>query len=740
MMNTKELISEYQRSSFFLYGNSDEIIKFLEFKNILTFKNLINIIEADSRHVNFTPEVVSIFFGKFSKAINAKYILDPFAKYGKIVFEIEKYNPYRIDSYSINRDEFNILKLFSGKDKNIYNGSFLNFENTKKYDLVASDLPFGLKMNYLYNDFEIKDFGLAVIAKSIDLIDEDGYIIATFPNNIVFNDRYLLELKKLEESNLYVNGVINLPIGAYSPITSILTKIIIFGKKKTERFIASIHSVDNIDAIIESFLNKRNSSIAENGIFVDKEKYEDFSIYQQEMILQKSKNFFSGELVSLSYAIKYINLPQKKANFSNVSNNIFIPMSGKNNVVTSVNNFEISNQNYFQIILNPEIVLAKYAAFFFNGPIGIEQRRKYQGLNNNRINSKIISKIPFILPDIEMQRKIIEVNQEIEEVEYKLSTIKDKFIATPVDYKNIQNKIKNINNTETLEDWIESLPHPIATILRRYITSDSYSEKQKNLLKFFEALSELLSTIFLSLAEQQEQLLKNYLNLKGINIDTLSRASFGLWVEINKIFAKKFRTMLSRENEERELLYQIFSTNNVSVIERLCDKKLYSTLDEARIKRNEWEGHSGVYDENVYRKHVEILHEELLKVRKSLGNIFEELQLIRPYRTIKKGGEYTNFVELIIGSNTVLKRKEIKTLCGTLDSDSLYVYMEDSQKVIELVPIIIMNSSKNEFHYYSKIENGSTKYISYNQNYSHDKEIDGICLLSRIQNIIKMYT
>lgn len=714
-------------------------MKFLESNNELTYENVIKIIE-ECDNMQRTPDIVACFLANFTKITKAENILDPFAQYGKLVFEISKLNLARIKAISVNYEGYKIIEAFADDKISVYNNDFLRMECKSKYDLIVSDLPFALKKTDFYNGLKIDDFGLSIVAKCISLLNDDGYMIVTFPSDIVRDKKSLQILRHFEEDFLFVKGVIDMPIGTYAPITNIPTKLIIFSKKKTsKKFIAQLSNINECDEIVKCFISGKNSDNTETGQFIEHDKYADFSMYQRDISNQKLIKPFAGKLSSIKEIKSSIHRPDSNNDFLDTQNSIFIPKIGVSKVVTSVDDFEIKAQNYIQVILNPELVSAKYAAFFFNGPEGMDIRRKYQSLkvipSFNLVN---IEDIPFILPDNKTQGDILAVYQEVEEVEAQLIAVKNKLLNNPAAYKMVQSGVRNINNTETLDDWIETIPFPVATILRKYIASNSDRDKQELLLKFFEAISELFSTIFLSITAQAESILTGSEILNGIDERMYERASFGSWVEINNRFAKYFRTMLSKSNEEREFVYYIFGTTNTNVIERLCNKELYVILNRAKEYRNKWDAHAGLYKNAVYQEHSSILQGELLKVRGILNDVFEDVELVRVHEMKRVSDVYSNTVDLLTGSNNVFKKNVIKSIFEGLNSDSLYVHFKESNNLIELLPIICMESNKSECHFYSRTSKNSTEYISYNPENDHEKVVPSKELLNRIRELINI--
>lgn len=734
-----EILNEYRTSGESI-SDIDSLVNFLSHKDNLAYDDIINIIFSLNRHNPSTPQIVSSFLASFAEAIKAHSVLDPFAKYGQVAFETSKYTESHIDAVSLDYTGHGIVKSFTPCNVTAHLGDILQLNFDNKYDLIISDFPFSAKTNYVFKGEMIKDLGLAMVARCIELVKDDGYIIATFANGITFRTDLLRTLKKMEDESMYVSGMIDLPSGAYAPFTNISCKLVIFEKKAvSKKFIAQLTSLKDIDAIISNFIIKKETKQSNLGMFVHPKDYIDYSAYQQKQNNERLAKLFGGQYTTLK-ELGTAYRPNSNNEFTDTGNSIFIPKIGVSKVVTSVNDFEIKPQNYIQVVLNQELILNRYAAYFFNIPKGIDIRRDYQqgGAIPNFSLSSILN-IPIVLSDMNTQLNILETHQAVIELESQLNAIKNELYSTPMSYRKIKVRLKNINNEETLEDWVEKIPFPIASVLRRYITATEDKDRQKALLQFFEALSAFISALFLSFVKESKTALVGVSIITDIEIKSFEKATFGSWVTINSQYAKSFRELLAIK-ENRALIYRIFATKNTSVIERLCNKDLYVVLGEANRLRNIWEGHGGAYSNEHYRDHVETLHGILLKIRNILNDVFDEFQLVRGSKLSKKSGIFINTAELLIGSNNLFKSKSIESGTIALDEGKLYIHTREDNTVIELIPLLVMGSTpssiKNACYFYSRTAGKATEYISYHYEENPETEVPGNSVLSELMNIM----
>jgi hypothetical protein len=278
---------------------------------------------------------------------------------------VAKNEAHKIHAVCFERNLCTTIQSFAPTNVSILSGDILQLNLNEKYDLILSDLPFGMHVDYTFDGEKIIDTGIAIAARCIELLNDEGYIIAPFTH---FSFQKLVFLEK---ESLYINAVIDLPVGTYS-YTSIPSKLVVFSKNVADnRFVAQLSSIADIQSIVGSFFSKKTNKSAILGMFVDPKKCSSFSMYQQKLRMEKLEKQFLGQQNTLEEIAVNVHRPNADKEFKDQQNSIFIPKIGISKVVTSINDFEIKPQNYIQVSLKPELILARYAAFFFNSPKGL---------------------------------------------------------------------------------------------------------------------------------------------------------------------------------------------------------------------------------------------------------------------------------------------------------------------------------------------------------------------------------
>jgi hypothetical protein len=109
---------------------------------------------------------------------------------------------------------------------------------------------------------------------------------------------------------------------------------------------------------------------------------------------------------------------------------------------------------------------------------------------------------------------------------------------------------------ERLDQWFETLPFPLASILRAWqaTPSQDFKTKYEHLLHFFEGTAEFLSVIFLSAFSSNEALFATHKRKLAESLEkqhlSFRRATFGTWKLVVEYLGKQTRKLLFRERED----------------------------------------------------------------------------------------------------------------------------------------------------------------------------------------------
>ncbi|SCX06996.1 hypothetical protein SAMN02910339_00995 [Lachnospiraceae bacterium YSD2013] len=655
-----------------------------------------------SYEIPFTPKAFHWLIDSWRKEYKPKSIFIPYADGSECVLKGEE---KEVTYWFPNRNFERIAKEFLTID------TVEEMPKKGKYDLIMSDLPFGPFNSYRSAYVTVDD--------CINLLDDNGYCAFTFPVGITAKSGKEW-LAGMEAKGLFCNAIMDMPLNSYGRITTVESVVVIMSKNKSDRlFVGMLADEKSAETLVHNFKNQQASNASPKfGIFVDKE-IGCFADYQKlTTIRNKNKNLekgYNASLVKISKLGKVL-APNRNKGFEKNANSVFVPKLGNSNVVMSEDEFGIKEQNYFQVILDENKMLPRFLAFFLNTEEGVKLRQLYyKGVTIKAFNSQTLGEVEVPCPTIELQSEYLATFDKLEVLRIEVEKLKDRIQKTPAAYKNIRAEMKEINNQgDRFVQWIESLPYPLATILKKYSVTEDLSNRQEMLFYFFEAYSIFESTI-LSAAIDKEMM--DCSSLKNVDSSFFERASFGNWVRLDRALSNIYLQMLNGTDElQKKIPLNCFKTEDEILIKYICNKNVCSVLEQVSEKRNLWKGHGGISSEAIYREHVDTLDSLMRKLQESIKDLYERVRLIRPIGLSFKEGLFTNKVEVLTGSNAIFSKAEIVSSTA-LDSSKLYLQMIDTEETLELPPYFILKNSpadtKNACYFYSRVEGGNTRYVSY---------------------------
>lgn len=275
---------------------------------------------------------------------------------------------------------------------------------------------------------------------------------------------------------------------------------------------------------------------------------------------------------------------------------------------------------------------------------------------------------------------------------------------------------------ESFEHWVETLPFPLASILRTWQATESqdYNSKVDLLLHFFEATAEFLSVILISALsvnldyfEPHKQKLISTTQSQSLSY---TRATFGTWKVTVEYLGKQTRQLLSGDKDTRDFCADVFSSPSLELPKMLSNKKLGTVLSKANKMRNDWGGHKGYVSPEESRLRNEQLLGVLQEFREVTSGVWHQTQLVNALYCKPRKGVFENEISILMGSNSEFL-KEKREMSEYLDVDRLYLVSKDSSRALKLLPLIEIGpspqSAKNACYFFNRVENEGVRFIAY---------------------------
>jgi len=510
----------------------------------------------------YTPNDIIQLIIKILNPNEIMSVCDPVCGSGGLLIETFKYlqnqkkkkNDLKIFGQEINFETYSLVKL-NLFINNIYD-SRIEFGDTikdpklvdhekqlLKFDIVLADPPWMLKNwgreLFINGDsFNRTKYGLPP-SNSADWMWIQ-HIIATLEDNgragILLDKGILFRWneKSIREGIIrddLIEGVIELPLNMFY-ISSLPACILIINKDKAIALKNKIYflkiesdekkrgnkntiSTENLHNIVNFYMEKKVKNFVSALIDIKKIEDQNFNLNPILFINDLSEIAKKRGLKPLKLSDVVIEINQLSPldiqEFQPKLNSFYLPLRGSAPACNSLDELRLNPDNYIQIVLKPEEISSEYVCGFFNNYLGHRTREQISiGSGTQRISKSNLLNSKIFIPNIQIQKEILDVVSKIQEFSVQLEEFEKKLWTFPASVNQIKKEVSKYKRGESFEDWIECLPFPLASILWRYHSDLEPIKKLEHLLNFFEATAVFFGTIMLSALDTNKDLLNEF--------------------------------------------------------------------------------------------------------------------------------------------------------------------------------------------------------------------------------------
>lgn len=749
--DTKELAEFIQRNDI-SFSTSDPFLWFL-------FVSFVDSRLSRGDGLYYTPEWLVAVFVELSKGISPKFLCDPWAYFGSLVGILnEACNPKQAFAFTKNQQEYALGKLIVPK-ANWQLGEPLQLLDSaaNEFDLVASILPMGaqsdnpLKLTTTSGEsIELEDdLGNLVLVSASQRLAFSGVGLFVVTQSFFFSQRSVF--RQFGSLGLGIEAALALPSGTFAPYTNISAYLIVVRRKLASRmFVAQLSSDAKANLqIIENLRQGKEGGSLDLGRFVEPESFKGLEVIRISEKISRAEKLFGvkGRLVAEIATAINLGRPGDEFEFPKHENSIYVPLIGNSDVVASPEELSLKKQNYAQVVINPDFANSELVAHFLNSEFGKELRDQIKsGTVIPKINKQTLGELRIFVPDVKTQKQIVEIETRIAVeqntvlgLQSELGELRRQLWANPRTASSIGQRLSALSRrlgdeikehtAERLDQWFETLPFPLASILRAWqaTPSQDFKTKHEHLLHFFEGTAEFLGVILLSAFSSNEAIFgahKQQLQeaMKKQNL-SFERATFGTWKLVVEYLGKQTRDLLLENGKkpedaqnDRAVCADLFSDPSLTLPEALSRKEVAAILSVTNKMRNDWSGHGGVVGQGEAQLRNEQLLAEVQKLREAIADTWAETQLVHALHCRPRRGLFENEVAVLMGSNSEFL-KETRPMATWLDVERLYLSKKDPGRALKLLPLVQVSSSpqsaKNACYFFSRIEKDGARFISY---------------------------
>lgn len=736
--------------------NSKDLATWRQF--LLASGQVLSVDIFRSMGIFYVPESLAEVFCALAKEASPKIICDPWASVGFLIETVrEACQPEQAVAFQENHGAHEIGEVLA-PEVNWQLGKPLDLIDSLPHslDVVASILPIGVRS---YHPVKVTlasgetvelsdDLGNLIMVAASQRLSSSGrglFIVAPyffFKKHSVFH--------RFDELGLGIEAALALPSGTFAPYASTSAYLVAVRRKPSTRmFVAELSSDTNTNLqVIANFQQGIEGGSLELGRFVESASFRSIDHLRAEEALTSAETRFGfqsstlAELGDVNFEIK-LGRPGDNFSFELLNNAIYIPMIGNSDVVESPDELMLKPQNYAQVVIDPARSNAHFVAQFLNSEFGKELRKQTTTNLFPKLTKQTLGELRVLVPDLSTQQRMLEVETSItaEQItvmalQNEITELRRELWENPKSIPQVEEKIAELarqlargtkQHTSAMRDqWFETLPFPLASILRAWQATPSHDFKTKyeHLLHFFEATAQFVSIILLSAFNSDDAVFvphrKKLRETLQKNNLSFSRATFGTWKLVVEYLGKQTRNLLNENGENAEennaLCREMFADSSLSLPRALSRKELSTIFSETNKLRNDWSGHGGVVGPEEAESRNQSLLDKVEKMREVIADTWAETQLIQAFQCRPRSGEFENDVSVLMGSNSEFL-KENRSMAMWLDVERLYLSKKGARKALKLLPLIQVGSSpqsaRNACYFFNRLEREGARFISY---------------------------
>jgi type I restriction modification DNA specificity protein len=178
--------------------------------------------------------------------------------------------------------------------------------------------------------------------------------------------------------------------------------------------------------------------------------------------------------------------PGDEFSFPTTDNAFYIALIGISDVVDSTEAMTLKRQNYAQVVVDATRSDARFVARFLNSELGRAIRKASKsGTTIPKLNTSGLKELPIFVPNLATQEKILDIAARLAAEQNTLLGLQNDLEAMHRELWNSPDRREDVDSrlrafsvrpasnaaphvSETLDQWLETLPFPLASILRAW--------------------------------------------------------------------------------------------------------------------------------------------------------------------------------------------------------------------------------------------------------------------------------
>jgi len=599
------------------------------------------------------------------------------------------------------------------------------------YDAIVATPPVGLKrerrtLQASAGQIELRDDPSSLlIAEVAEWVSPEGFLAFVMAPRFAREKGSQSVRRNLAQFGLHLSALLTFRPGTFAG-TNVAFDLAVMERTKHERlFVAQVPEDSKAQAeLIARLWQRKEGSTPGQGWLVSEDRFPGLSALEAQ---ERARQLAAGkglEAIQFGCAVNEIRLPKRRGTeFEHCEEHpqaVYLPQMARTPATTRRQQLPERLKSYLQLIVDPTVVLPGYLAELLNTPLGHAIREAAMtGTTTPRINCDLLRQGVLYLPPPSEQAQAMEALSSIRKLRSELTEVESQVWERPRRISDVLEAVANINHEDRFEDWLETLPFPLACILRSYHALDrTDKEKYERLLHFFEAFCAYGAIIHMSAFKTDDlrwkvQAEKLHEVLAAQNL-AFEQPSFGMWRVVLERLASELRSMLNGKREDQEAVKALYRTADLNPLEMLSSKSLLGLMQRVNSFRNRWTGHGGSVSPKEAADRLELLRQDLEDLRGIVGTTFLQYQLIEPREAeILPGPLFRCRVRRVMGSNPQFEHQTVELTTPAV-TGRLYLHNPGYAGGLELIPLVqVRDVPQPAGYFYNRLEKTGMRLVSY---------------------------
>lgn len=687
-----------------------------------------------SNALSTVPFSVAQFYHLLLESQHSTNILDPFGGFGLLGASLAEKNANRtIDIVTHLNDAQDLIGRLKLPNLRFHVGMIEDSVGTlaNKYDAIVSIPPISFRnqhRSYFPDGTEIvlsDEPSLLVIADLATHLSPNGFFALVVPPRFAWEKRPRSIRQNLDRFGLHLSALLRFKPGTFAGNSLAFSLAIIDRKTGEKLFVAEIPEDSEAQKELITRLKRRTQGrTPSQGRLIPPEQFYGLEALEARERYSKLARSKGLKAVPFSKAVPEPDICAAKRaghfeRFEEHQHAVYLPEMATTNATVRQDELPPNLKSYLRLLVNTDEVLPEYLAGLLNTPIGHALRRMVMtGGTIPRINKSYLLQSTLYLPSIPDQKIALNGLKEIRSLRIELNELESKIWQQPQNASSIIDAVRNVNHEERFSEWLETLPFPLAAILRSYYALDrTPRDKYERLLHFFEAFAEFCAIIHLSAIRtneahwnEQKERIKEVLDKEHLSLE---KASFGTWCAISVLLAAQLRKMLGNDND-RAMARELYATVDTAPLEVLAKPKLSALLQRTNGFRNRWTGHCGEVTKAEADERQKLIEIELGEFREIIGTMFQRYQLIEMHGADNlEGLIYRYRIRRVMGSDPQLVHDAVELTTRAI-TGTLYLHNPGHEKALKLIPLLLMHDTPQPASYFfNRLEKKQPHFITY---------------------------